>query len=64
MTTICNALTRSHAETTAFSMGQVETNTAIVRVPDVRVDRLSAVFRPVKMTYARVQYNDEAGRAS
>lgn len=60
-TTIFNALTRSQATTTAFSTGQVETNTAIVEVPDPRVDRLSTMFHPRKTTRARIQYNDIAG---
>ncbi|MBN1937029.1 MAG: redox-regulated ATPase YchF [Anaerolineae bacterium] len=60
-TTIFNALTRSQAETGAYNTGQVEVNTAIVQVPDPRVDRLSAMFNPHKTTYARIQYNDIAG---
>lgn len=60
-TTIFNALTRSQAATSAFSTGQVEVNTAIVQVPDPRIDRLSAMFNPRKTTYARIQYNDIAG---
>ena len=60
-TTIFNALTRSQAETAAYSTGRVETHTATVRVPDPRVDRLSAMFHPRKTTYAQVQYNDIAG---
>ena len=30
-------------------------------VPDLRVDRLSAMFNPKKTTYAQVTYNDIAG---
>jgi GTP-binding protein YchF len=60
-TTIFNALTKSQAETAAFSRGQVETNTAIVQVPDARIGRLSTMFQPAKTTYARIQYNDIAG---
>jgi len=60
-TTIFNALTRSQAETSAFSSGQVETNVAVVPVPDPRVDRLSAMFNPRKTTYARIEYHDIAG---
>jgi len=60
-TTIFNALTRSQAATSAFSTGQVEVNTAIVQVPDPRIDRLSAMFNPRKTTYARIQYTDIAG---
>ena len=60
-TTIFNALTHSQAETTVYSTGQVETNTATVTVPDPRVDRLRMLFQPRKTTYARIQYNDIAG---
>jgi len=60
-TTIFNALTHSQVETAAYSSGQVETHTATVRVPDPRIDRLSAMFQPRKTTYAQIQYNDIAG---
>jgi GTP-binding protein YchF len=48
-------------ETAAYSSGRVETHTAVVRVPDPRIDHLSQVFRPRKTTYAQIQYNDIAG---
>ena len=60
-TTIFNALTRSQVATAAYTTGQLETNTAVVPVPDQRVDRLRDMFRPKKTTYARIQYNDIAG---
>ena len=60
-TTIYNALTRSDTSTAAFSSGQVEVHTAVVDVPDERVDRLSAMYKPKKTTYAKVTYNDIAG---
>jgi GTP-binding protein YchF len=60
-TTLFNALTKSQAETTAYTTGRIETNTAIVEVPDPRIDCLSEMFRPKKTTYARIQYNDIAG---
>lgn len=60
-TTIFNALTHSQVETTSYSTGRLETHTAVVRVPDPRIDRLAAMFRPRKTTYAQVQYNDIAG---
>ena len=60
-TTIYNALTRSDSETEAFSSGLVEVNTAVVSVPDQRVDDMSALFMPKKTTYAQVIYNDIAG---
>lgn len=60
-TTIFNALTRSQTATTAFSSGQLEVHTAVVDVPDERVDRLSAMFHPKRTIYAQVTYNDIAG---
>jgi hypothetical protein len=60
-TTIFNALTHSQVETAAYSSGRVETHTATVRVPDPRIDHLSAMFKPRKTTYAQIQYNDIAG---
>ena len=62
-TTIFNALTRGNLETSAFSSGQFEVHTAVVDVPDPRVDRLSAMFKPRKTTYAKVTYADIAGLA-
>ena len=60
-TTIFNALTRGHSETTAFSAGTFAVNTGVVTVPDERVDRLAAMFRPRKTTYAQVTYADISG---
>jgi ribosome-binding ATPase len=62
-TTIFNALTRGDLETNAFSTGQFEVHTAVVDVPDARIDRLSAMFRPRKTIYAKVTYADIAGLA-
>lgn len=62
-TTIFNALTRGDVETTAFSSGQFDVHTAMVEVPDERVDRLSAMFKPRKTSHAKVTYADIAGLA-
>lgn len=59
-TTIFNALTRGNTPTTA-SAGRIEVHTAVVDVPDPRVDRLSAMFKPKKTIYAKVTYADIAG---
>ena len=59
-TTLFNALTRGHTPTTA-SAGRMEIHTAVVDVPDKRVDRLSAMFKPRKTIYAKVTYADIAG---
>jgi GTP-binding protein YchF len=59
-TTIFNALTRGNTPTTA-SAGRFEVHTAVVEVPDPRVDKLSAMFNPKKTIYAKVTYADIAG---
>jgi ribosome-binding ATPase len=59
-TTVFNALTGGHAETGGFSGGRAAPNVSVVKVPDERVDRLSALFSPKKTTYADVTYVDVA----
>ena len=59
-TTLFNALTRNNTPTTA-SAGRIEIHTAVVDVPDPRVDRLSGMFKPKKTIYAKVTYADIAG---
>jgi hypothetical protein len=59
-TTIFNALTRGDQPATV-SGGRFEVRTAVVDVPDERVERLSQMFRPRKTTYAKVTYADIAG---
>jgi GTP-binding protein YchF len=59
-TTIFNALTRGNTPTTA-SAGRIEVHTAVVDVPDPRVDKLSSIFKPRKTVYAKVTYADIAG---
>jgi len=59
-TTLFNALTRGSAPT-GISAGKFEVHTAVVDVPDGRVDKLSAMFNPKKTIYAKVTYVDIAG---
>ena len=59
-TTVFNALTGGHAETGAFSGGRAAPNVAVVKVPDERLDRLSALYSPRKTTPADVTYVDVA----
>ncbi len=59
-TTVFNALTRGDLPVTT-SGGRFEVHTAIVDVPDPRVDQLSAMFKPKKTIYAKVTYADIAG---
>ncbi|HHX66191.1 MAG TPA: redox-regulated ATPase YchF [Chloroflexi bacterium] len=60
-TTIFEALTQNDAHAGGHSAGRYRISTAIVDVPDPRVDALSALFRPRKTTYARIQFNDISG---
>lgn len=59
-TTLFNALTRG-SQPTGMSAGRIEVHTAVVDVPDPRVDHLSAMFKPKKTIYAKVTYADIAG---
>ncbi|MBE2271376.1 MAG: redox-regulated ATPase YchF [Anaerolinea sp.] len=60
-TTIFNALTRSSLPTGAATSGQFEVHTAVVPVPDQRVDKLKAMYNPKKTTYTQVTYVDIGG---
>jgi GTP-binding protein YchF len=60
-TTIFNALTNSTLATGASTSGQFEVHTAVVNVPDPRVDKLSAMYKPKKTIYAQVTYVDIGG---
>ncbi|MEO8392560.1 MAG: GTPase, partial [Chloroflexota bacterium] len=61
-TTIFNALTNSTLPTGAgSSSGQFEIHTAVVNVPDARVEKLKAMFNPKKTTYTQVTYVDIGG---
>ena len=59
-TTIFNALTRGTVPTGNQS-GRMEVHTAVVDVPDERIDRLSEMFSPKKTIYAKVTYADISG---
>lgn len=56
-TSLFNALTGGEAPVTAGGHGQ-ETRVAVVKVPDVRLDRLTEMFTPKKTTPAEVHYLD------
>ncbi|MBA3073094.1 MAG: redox-regulated ATPase YchF [Anaerolineae bacterium] len=58
-TTLFNTLTRAMQPTGVT--GKIEVHTAVVDVPDVRVDKLSEMFKPKKTIYTKVTYVDIAG---
>jgi len=59
-TTVFNALTRGDQPVTV-SGGRFDVRTAVVDVPDERLDRLVELFNPRKITRAKVTYADIAG---
>ena len=60
-TTLFNLLTGSKVATARYDSGRAELHTGVARVPDARVDRLSAIFKPKKTTYATFEVVDLAG---
>ena len=61
-TTVFNALTRGDRPVGQMTGGgRFEVQTAVVPVPDPRVDVLSGLFKPRKTIYAQVTYADIAG---
>jgi hypothetical protein len=60
-TTIFNALTGLNLEVTNYPTAAQEPHTGIVRVPDLRLTRLTEIFKPKKTTQATVEYIDYLG---
>lgn len=60
-TTIFNVLTGGSAPTAAYAGGSFQVNTAVVEVPDQRVDKLVQLYKPKKISHARIEYADIAG---
>jgi GTP-binding protein YchF len=58
--TVFNSLTGAQAETGGYSGGRAAPNIGVVKVPDARLDALSAHFHPKKTTPADVTYVDVA----
>jgi len=62
-TTVFNALTRSQ-QPTGEADGRMQVHTAVVDVPDERLERLTEMFHPRKTIHAKVTYADIAGLGS
>ncbi len=60
-TTIFNALTGLNLEVTNYPTAAQDAFTGIVKVPDMRLVRLSEIFNPKKTTQATVEYIDYIG---
>lgn len=64
-TTVFNALTGLSLPTGAHAAsGKLDVAVGVVNVPDARVDRLGAMYRPRKTTYATVTFTDIGGLGS
>lgn len=66
-TTVFNALTSQDLETTAYATSisaEVDPHHGIVKIPDIRVDKLTEIYGPKKTTYATVEYIDYLGITS
>lgn len=62
-TTLFNLLTGAGVATSRYEGARAEMHTGVARVPDARVDRLSALFNPRKTTHATFEVVDLAGLA-
>ena len=57
-TTIFNALTGLAADVGAAGSASTRPNLGVIKVPDPRVDALTAIFHPRKQTYAEMTFVD------
>jgi GTP-binding protein YchF len=62
-TSLFNLLTGSSVATSSFGTARGEMHAGVARVPDVRVNRLTALFKPKKTTFATFEVVDLAGIA-
>jgi GTP-binding protein YchF len=60
-TALFNLLTGQHVPTASFGHARGEMHVGVARVPDERVEQLSALFRPKKTTFASFEVVDLAG---
>ena len=60
-TTIFNALTGQNLDATVYPTLNAEPHMGVVKVPDMRIERLAEIYKPKKITYATVEYIDYIG---
>ncbi|MHB1318879.1 MAG: redox-regulated ATPase YchF [Anaerolineae bacterium] len=60
-TTLATAVSHGRGETSGGRRGRVEIKSAMVDVPDARVDRMTALFHPRRTVYAQVRIDDITG---
>ena len=59
--TLFNALTKSSAPAENFPFCTIDPHVGIVNLPDSRLDKLKAIYKPEKVTPATVEFIDIAG---
>lgn len=59
--TLFNAITNAGAEVANYAFCTIEPNVGVVAVPDYRVDKLSEMYNPKKITPAVIEFVDIAG---
>ena len=59
--TLFNAITHSNAEVANYPFATINPNTAIVEVPDKRLDFLCNMFKPLRRIAATIEFTDIAG---
>jgi ribosome-binding ATPase len=56
-TTLFNMLTGLQAQVGGYG-GKEEVHLGVIKVPDIRIDKLSQIFKPKKTTYAEIRFTD------
>ena len=59
--TLFNSITKAGAECANYPFCTIEPNVGMVAVPDERIDKLSEIYHPQKVTYATIEIVDIAG---
>jgi ribosome-binding ATPase len=59
--TIFNSLTRQKAESSNYPFCTIEPNVGCVKVPDLRIDKLSEISKSEKKIYSTIDFTDIAG---
>jgi GTP-binding protein YchF len=57
-TSLFNGLTGSNVDTTGYQKGKV--NIGVIKVPDERMERLTTMYQPKKITYTSIEFVDPA----
>lgn len=62
-TTFFNLLTKSHVITSGYSSAKIISNIGSAKIPDLRIDFLTRLYKPKKVTYASIDFIDIPGLA-